>query len=402
MKVAVIHNFITPYVFGGASIIAENFACGLADAGIEVILITAGRNKKMEISFSRLNLKIYRFFPLNFYFSYPQNVRRNKLIKILWWALNLWNPFVFIKVRNVLKKEKPDLVNIQCFYGLSPSVFTSAQSLKIPVVFTAHDFSLLCWNGHFIRQGQVCIKRCLLCFMWAGWNKNFMNGIKFHFNSSFSEMIFKKYFKAKSLITLHNCTYLNKEEIESNISLREKKQQQSAPVSFIFVGFLSEYKGVLTLLEAFSKARPKNIELLIGGNGELEDKVIDYTKKDTRIKYFGFVSGEAKRELFLRGDVFVFPSQWYEVSPMVIQEAYAFGLPVIGTDFGSICEHIDVNETGWLFPYKDAAALAEKLEEVGGNRQGITLSSRKCFEKALRNMSGQNIEIVIDAFRNAS
>ncbi len=401
MKIVIIHNHIQPYIFGGASINVENFAYCLAGMGVEVILVTTGENKEMEVSFPGPNLKVYRFFPLNLYFNYPERVKRSRLIKVLWWLFNLWNPFVFITVRYILKKEKPDLVNIRCFYGLSPSVFTAARIRKIPIVYTAHDFSSLCWNGHFIKKGKVCQKRCILCFIWTNWNKNFMNNINFHFLSFFSEITVKRYFKVKNSITHHNCTYLSKKEIGFNISFREEKQLNLDFIRFIYIGSLTEYKGILTLLEAFSKTKIRNIELLIGGDGELEEKVIDYTKKDTRIRYFGFVSGETKRGIFLNGDVFVLPSQWYEVSPLVIQEAYAYGLPVIGTEFGSIPEHIEENETGWLFPYKDVDALAKKIEEIGVDREGIIKSSRKCFEKALGNTRDKYVERIMRDFKSA-
>ena len=123
MKIAIIQNFFNPYIIGGAEINVESFVYSLVKREIETILITSRENKKMEVFSPCPHLKIYRFNPFNLYFNYPPQVKRNRLIKILWWIINLWNPFVFFKVRKVLKMEKSDLVNVRNFYTLSPSVF---------------------------------------------------------------------------------------------------------------------------------------------------------------------------------------------------------------------------------------------------------------------------------------
>ena len=106
MKVAIIQNYVRPYCVGGAEINVENFARHLAEKGIPTILITSGKNLKAEVLSPQRHLKLYRFYPLNLYFNYPPNVQRNKIIKVLWWVLNLWNPFVYLNVRAILKREK--------------------------------------------------------------------------------------------------------------------------------------------------------------------------------------------------------------------------------------------------------------------------------------------------------
>lgn len=90
-------------------------------------------------------------------------------------------------------------------------------------------------------------------------------------------------------------------------------------------------------------------------------------------------------ELFLQSDVLVFPSEWYEVSPMVIQEAYGYGLPVLATRIGSIPEHIKENETGWLFEYRNPDELAEKIMCIYESREKVKIMQEKCFESAINN-----------------
>ncbi|MEO0119381.1 MAG: glycosyltransferase, partial [candidate division WOR-3 bacterium] len=127
------------------------------------------------------------------------------------------------------------------------------------------------------------------------------------------------------------------------------------------------------------------INLYIAGVGEYETVVQKYVEKDKRIKYFGFVSGKKKEELYLESDVFVLPSEWFEVSPVTIQEAYGYGLPVLATDFGSIPEHIEIGKTGWIFKIRNTSDLAEKISMIYSQRENLEKIRENCFESSLKN-----------------
>ncbi len=58
----------------------------------------------------------------------------------------------------------------------------------------------------------------------------------------------------------------------------------------------------------------------------------------------------------------VFPSQWYEGFPMTMIEAFACGLPVLGSRLGAMAEVIEPGRNGWLFEPGDAASLRERVE----------------------------------------
>src|SRR5205807_6394305 len=57
----------------------------------------------------------------------------------------------------------------------------------------------------------------------------------------------------------------------------------------------------------------------------------------------------------------VLPSRWYENQPMVVLEAFARGVPVVGTDVGGTPELVRHGTDGLLVPPDDAAALAAAL-----------------------------------------
>ena len=67
--------------------------------------------------------------------------------------------------------------------------------------------------------------------------------------------------------------------------------------------------------------------------------------------------GAALRQM----DCLVVPSVWYENSPLVIQEAFAMGLPVIASRLGALAEKVQDGRTGYLFAPGDSADLARAV-----------------------------------------
>lgn len=385
MKIVIIKNFYNPYIIGGAELNVENIAKSLSDNKVDVVVVCMGKNIIPKVEYKKENLKIYRFFTLNFYFPYPPKKKRNKLLKLFWWVLNLWNPYTFFVLRKILKKENPDLVQIHNFYGFSISVFTAVMSLRKPILFFPHDFYLVCKNSSFMKNnGELCNKQCLICKLFTFWNKLFLpKNLYTIFLSKFSANILKKYHRMDGPV-IHNACPLTKEKILENIEYRKNKKENDRLV-FLYIGRLDKHKGILTLLEAWSKVDTNDINLYVAGVGEYQNIVEEYAKKDSRVKYFGFVSGKEKEKLYRESDVLVFPSEWFEVSPITIQEAYGYGVPVLASDFGSIPEHIEIGKTGWVFKVKDSDDLAKKIVMICNHANDLKKFRENCFKKSLNN-----------------
>jgi len=111
-----------------------------------------------------------------------------------------------------------------------------------------------------------------------------------------------------------------------------------------------------------------DVRLDIAGTGELLDECRVAAARDARIRVHGFVAGDAKEALFGESHVLVCPSTWWEVTGIVILEAYARGLPAIGSRIGGIPEVIDHGRTGFLVRPGDAGELGARLRELASNR----------------------------------
>ena len=104
---------------------------------------------------------------------------------------------------------------------------------------------------------------------------------------------------------------------------------------------------------------------------------------DPRIRFVGYVSGDAKTALLASADYLVIPSLWYENAPVAVIEAAAYGLGVVASRIGGLPELVREGGTGVLFPPGDANALAAAMRGLltrgggaAGARSGIAGAGR--------------------------
>ena len=132
-----------------------------------------------------------------------------------------------------------------------------------------------------------------------------------------------------------------------------------------YLGTIAPHKGVHILVEALQQVRSPDIELCIYGDLGIFQQ---YGERITRtcaglpVHLEGLVPRERVPQALASADILVVPSLWYENSPLVIQEAFASGMPVVAADGGAMTEKIRPNVDGLLFRQGDARDLASKLD----------------------------------------
>lgn len=137
----------------------------------------------------------------------------------------------------------------------------------------------------------------------------------------------------------------------------------------LFLGRLTEAKGVTTLLEAWRHAAAvlPDTRLLIGGSGPLEDRVREEASSLPRCDYLGQVGGSHKDALLAHCSAVVIPSVWWEALGLVAYEAYDYAKPVLAARSGGLAECVTPGETGWIHEPGDARELARHMAEVIGD-----------------------------------
>ena len=125
----------------------------------------------------------------------------------------------------------------------------------------------------------------------------------------------------------------------------------------VFVGRVTEDKGILELLEASKGMDDVNIHII----GPDENNIIENCKAENII-YEGPKFHDEVLERLKDMDALILPS-YSEGFPLVVLEAMAYGLPIISTPVGSVPDMIG-EEGGILIKLKDSASIIEAVEEI--------------------------------------
>lgn len=164
-------------------------------------------------------------------------------------------------------------------------------------------------------------------------------------------------------ITLGNLTDLGPIKVTNNTDV----------LKVLYVGRLSYNKGVQYLIEAISKMKQDNINVMcnIVGGGWYEEELKALVKKkglDNYINFIGRVNGYEVSEYYLETDVVVVPSIWYEAAGLVVPEARGTGKPVVVFNSGGLQEWQVMMNNIYYAERTDSKSLANKIMEA---KQGM-------------------------------
>jgi glycosyltransferase involved in cell wall biosynthesis len=290
----------------------------------------------------------------------------------------LWSQSRLPEFADVLDRWRPDVVHVHnLYYMIGPGIYYACRRRRIPVVQTLHNFRLGCINGRFSDQGTPCERCSQIKLRWPG-------VVKHCFQQSFSKSA-----ALTAAIDLHRLLGTWRNRVDLYIALtdfaRAKHICNGVPavklmvkpncVPFdpgmgsgnenycLFVGRLERDKGIETLLESAARL-PRGVELVIVGDGPLAGRVQTAAQTAGNIRWVGQQPQHEVLGLMKHAKLLIFPSLAYENFGVVVVEAYATGLPVIGSRLGAIQELVKEDVTGALFPAGDAAALAQTASRL--------------------------------------
>lgn len=140
------------------------------------------------------------------------------------------------------------------------------------------------------------------------------------------------------------------------------------PDAVLFLGVIIERKGVIHLMQAAAKLRARGTKFRLWVVGPVGDpayfqqvtQVIDDNGLADCVEITGMVSQEEVLARYARCAVVVLPS-FEETAPMVIAQAQAAGRPLVASNSAGIPFMVTEGETGFLVPFGDADALADRI-----------------------------------------
>jgi glycosyltransferase involved in cell wall biosynthesis len=179
--------------------------------------------------------------------------------------------------------------------------------------------------------------------------------------------------------------------LDSNYFKPPKKKPSKETIVFLFVGRLEKVKNLSYLIKGFCEALKENkkIFLHIVGEGRERNSLEKLTKQlniSDFIKFHGVLYKENLLKIYQDSDVFLITSE-YESFCMVVTEAMACGLPVIGTKVGFLPNLINPGETGFLVELNNIKELKEKILFFAKNRRKAREFGRKARNFVKKNFS---------------
>lgn len=147
----------------------------------------------------------------------------------------------------------------------------------------------------------------------------------------------------------------------------------------LFVGGLSQRKGIADLLEAVDQLKAYVELTIVGGRPDITCPVLDAALLKHR--YIPGLPHHQVLELMHEHDIFVFPSL-FEGFGLVITEAMSQGTPVITTERTAGPDLITHNENGWLIKAGSPGALQEAIEKIISSPKQVALAGRAAMETA--------------------
>jgi glycosyltransferase involved in cell wall biosynthesis len=159
---------------------------------------------------------------------------------------------------------------------------------------------------------------------------------------------------------------------DQDISYHQMNADMTSPINLLYVGRISNEKGLAYLVHAVKNLIQKGLvtNLTLCGEGKEKDELERLASEldiKNNIRFTGQIPWEKIKRIYSSHDIFVLPSL-SEGVPKVILESMAAGLPVIATRIGGIPNLINQNENGILIPPKSPSAIANAVENIFKNR----------------------------------
>jgi len=364
MKICIITNTFSPDLIGGSNIYTQIIAGELRNRNYELIVIASSTDRKDSIKLKN-GIKIHYFHPANI--SASSEIGKESILKQgLWSILDIYNYYAYLKLIKILKQENPDIVHLNTPTDVTLSAFDAVKKLNLPLIFTAHDYLLLCRRFILLHKtGEICTEKNInkLCKPYRLLTKNIAGNKPdvVIFPSEFILRMFRDngFFQKTKKVILPNPIRLN------NIDSGKKNTVIRKPgLNILYVGSLTRHKGIQILIEALKLIKNDFVRLTIVGSGRYKNKLENLANSDKRITFHERIPNSEIESCYNESDVLVVPSVSNEIFGIVILEAFRAGVPVIASRIGGIPEIVKNNYNGFLFEPGDTCQLKEILENI--------------------------------------
>lgn len=399
-------GFYFPDSTGGTEVYVRDLAASLSRRGVDSSIVAATDGAYARYLWNGVNVVRYPIDAADSQRARPHDVRARRTA-----------------FQEIVEATRPDLFHLHSWTsGAGLRHLRQVARLGIPNVVTMHVPSALCMRGTMLLYDkQVCDgliddRRCAEC--WAldrgvpqpaaalvsllpRWDVTDSTVSRLSPRAanllSARAAAATKARQLRSMATLSDCIVAPSEWVRAALAANAVPSEkvlvsgQAASDAFsarrlrplpghqeIVIGFLGRlepYKGADMLVRALALLPadlPVHLRIAgIGLDARYARRIEAAARRDSRIRLVGLIEHEQVPNFLADIDVLAVPSRYMETGPIVVQEARALGIPVMGANLGGIAERVQDGFDGWLLPFDDPRPWAEAIREAATDRRKL-------------------------------
>ena len=276
-------------------------------------------------------------------------------------------------------------------HWITPAIIWKLKKRNIPVIWSLHEYKIICPEGTFVSGDKVCEKCRNGKFYHCAINRckkgSFASSLLASIDAYYyhrsgiygkvdaylcpSEFLQKKFiqygFPASKMHLSNLCYDIN--VVDDFIRKYESDEGQTATGKdkfILYVGRIETIKGIETLLKAMEGT---GVKLKIAGTGAYADQMKTFISEKgmDNVEILGFQDKPSVFRLTMLCSFVVCPSEWYENYPYSVIESLLFSKPVVGADIGGIPELVINGKTGLLHQPGDVQELRNRIMQLWQN-----------------------------------
>jgi glycosyltransferase involved in cell wall biosynthesis len=288
----------------------------------------------------------------------------------------------------VLRQEQPDLVHVQHLMGLPAHLIDQITTAGIPFVVTLHDYWYVCANAQLLTntRQEICAGphwwiNCGQCALaragypdWLmlapatapllGYRHRLLQRVLTRAAGLIAPTEFVRETYRQLGVPVDRVQVIS-HGIELPSVLPPAVPRSTNALRVAYIGGLSWQKGVHTVIEAVNDLPADEVQLTIYGDlSAFPDYVADLKRlaQHSAIRFAGRLDRGALWQALRETDVVVVPSLWYETASLIVQEAFAAGVPVVASNLGALRERVRDHLDGLLITPGDPEAWRAALQ----------------------------------------
>jgi glycosyltransferase involved in cell wall biosynthesis len=400
MKVIQVLNHFLPQQTAGTEIYAWSLSKHLQKMGIDVQVLIPHYGKTMPADYMYDGLKVHQY-------AEPSLVDRSLILGFR--APDGLKGFI-----SFLKKIKPDIVHFHELAGSNGVTVQHVRAAKIhgaKVIMTFHLATYSCkagtlyYKGKVLCDGKIDSQKCSRCYLHtrgyttaapyltaasvllkqlsidaSKWNCTtgtalgmipIIDKLQQDLNALVSAcdrvVALTKWYRSvllKNGIDKDKISYIPQAlPLKTNFETTKRKVTNK-PLRLVFLGRINPFKGLHLLIDAITGIDPTLVQLSIFGNADdvaYETNLRFRTREMKNVFWCGKLKQEEVISTLCQHDMLCICSTFSEMSPLVIQEAFAAGIPVLASDVYGNADQIQHEHNGLLFQFNNIVDLRHQI-----------------------------------------